>query len=118
MDYILGVVTVPLVVLLVVGVIWGGARLRDWWTRPVSLDKVSRDRRAHVVAIVASELAAARRMRQLKLPGNVLLVIRSGGVGTDDYGWVLCDKRMRVFSNAMHGAFDKLDEQESSRSSL
>ena len=51
---------------------------------------------AHVTAIVASELCAARRMWHIKIPGGVMLAIRSGGVGHDKgYGWVLTRQAAR-----------------------
>ena len=115
MEFLLGLFTLPAMTALAFGLHYLGSSLLSWWQRPVDLSKVSRNRRAHVVSIVASELAAARRMRQLRLPGNVLLAIRSGGVGTDDYGYVLLDKRMRVFKAAIDRAFDELDESEPHR---
>ncbi len=112
MGYLLGLLTLPAIALVCVA-LWGAYRwLWRWWTSPVDLDEVTRDRRAHVTAIVASELCAARRMWHIKIPGGVMLAIRSGGVGHDKgYGWVLLDRRMQAFENGIRGAFDDLDEQ-------
>lgn len=112
MNYLLGLFTLPAMGLFAFGLYRIGDSLLSWWQRPVDLDEASRSRRAHVVTIIASELAVARRMRKLRLPGNVLIAIRSGGVGSDPNGYVLLDKRMRVFRNAIDRAFDELDEVE------
>lgn len=106
-DYILGLVTIPAAVLLVVGVVFTGAKLRAWWTeyRPgFNADDHNMVWRSRVAAAIV----LAPRFFMVHLPAGLVVAYRSAGPRMVSRGRLLADEDVAYLAGEVHRAVREL----------
>jgi len=109
--FLLGIVTLPSAIGVVLGGDWMAHRFRRWYTRPLQLEGKTLAARRSLITGLTLELLDARHVRAIRLPFNRAFVIRSNPKREYDFvgeEWVMIGDDYKNARETIGKALDEL----------